>query len=678
MALRQQSIRSPMQNTCDWLFQDKTYLNWYYRRDLDSHQGLLWIKGKPGSGKSTLMKEAVRRASLDEDAEDRIVMSYFFNARGNQLEGSALGLFRSLILQLIHGNPKVEGEFLKLYLGKKLPPPEQGVPPKTVEWHQVELEDFLENSLPFWSTMQRVEIYIDALDECDELEARTVVEFFRELTFSAFDSGLNVNVCVSSRHYPHISVQSCPEVVVEQGNNGYIQNYVQKTLKRTYAPYQASLQNIAETVIRKASGVFLWVVLVLQMLREDVDRGSTTEAMQLKLDRIPTKMADLFTQLFNDRSIEDREEALQLWRWVILAERPLRLPELYIAMDFARHGVMYKLDLLDLDIQPQDHQTDFQTELARFRLRILYLSRGLLDVEFVDSPIDNTINRALEGRVQPIHETVKEFVVQKGFTLFTNDAESATTGQGHVILSKTCVDYLCSPELIRVLDNKARLDSLLKQFGRCSAILTWFVYAVDHCLDHARRADKHRCVAAHFLHDSDLWKYNSIRGWQMFNNTYTRATPDLPRGRYKTVLSFLCDEQLFFTAAHLVKRPDFRVHGTDSRGYTPLHEICREPLQGLDGKVSKLAKILMRRGADPRVLNSYGASPVDIARSRDLKKTLRVLAPEASSTRLGYSSTDTPDDIPTSKGRAQLLTGLDNGLWFTSIESSSTNELGRS
>lgn len=74
---------------------------------LESGQGLYWINGKAGSGKSTLMNYICRhdRKSeyLKEWRPDRLLLtpSYFFWAAGSMLQKSIEGLLRSLIYQML-------------------------------------------------------------------------------------------------------------------------------------------------------------------------------------------------------------------------------------------------------------------------------------------------------------------------------------------------------------------------------------------------------------------------------------------------------------------------------------------------------------------------------------------------------------------------------------------------
>ncbi|KAH0022815.1 purine and uridine phosphorylase, partial [Aureobasidium melanogenum] len=88
---RQATIKIAHAATCEWLFSKSEYLNWQNEDKIPEHHGFLWIKGKPGAGKSTIMKFAYSTAR--ENARGPIVISYFFNARGESLEKSTIGMY---------------------------------------------------------------------------------------------------------------------------------------------------------------------------------------------------------------------------------------------------------------------------------------------------------------------------------------------------------------------------------------------------------------------------------------------------------------------------------------------------------------------------------------------------------------------------------------------------------
>src|SRR4051812_39761793 len=93
----------PLQNTCDWVFQSDTYQSWASRTNPRTLGGFLRLKGKPGSGKSTLMKESVKRMTRQSNGIGArvVVAPFFFNARGSYLERSPLGMLMALCYHLL-------------------------------------------------------------------------------------------------------------------------------------------------------------------------------------------------------------------------------------------------------------------------------------------------------------------------------------------------------------------------------------------------------------------------------------------------------------------------------------------------------------------------------------------------------------------------------------------------
>ncbi len=170
-------------------------------------------------------------------------------------------------------------------------------------------------------------VFIDALDECEEESGeyeeesgvRRVVSFFAELTSSAVSSGCRFNVCMSSRHYPQISVPGCLEIFIENCNASDIFKYVQSKLclQDTWG------MDFQKEIVKKASGVFLWVVLVVRSLLKKKDEGGTIKQMQQILQSVPKKLDKLFTGYFETVNVEDCQRTLNLMQWILFAERPL-------------------------------------------------------------------------------------------------------------------------------------------------------------------------------------------------------------------------------------------------------------------------------------------------------------------------------------------------------------------
>ena len=93
------NIKRAHDQTCMWLLDQTQYKDWLDPEKIQNHHGFLWVKGKPGAGKSTMMKYALARAK--QAMTSSVIISFFFNARGETLEKTTLGMYRSLLFQLL-------------------------------------------------------------------------------------------------------------------------------------------------------------------------------------------------------------------------------------------------------------------------------------------------------------------------------------------------------------------------------------------------------------------------------------------------------------------------------------------------------------------------------------------------------------------------------------------------
>ena len=100
--MRLEMIEHNYEHTFSWIFDDKLspFVSWLRGKD-----GLFWIHGLPGSGKSTLMKyilcgphDELREYLHDPTSGLAYVQAaFFFHDRGSLLQKSFEGLLRSIL-----------------------------------------------------------------------------------------------------------------------------------------------------------------------------------------------------------------------------------------------------------------------------------------------------------------------------------------------------------------------------------------------------------------------------------------------------------------------------------------------------------------------------------------------------------------------------------------------------
>lgn len=299
--------------TCEWLPETPEHRRWMDPELMSTHHGIFWVKGKAGAGKSTLMKHASTRAEARCSARQH-VLNFFFHARGGSLEISTDGLFRSLLHQLLEKVPAVFDSLNKrrLSLAER-----QG-------WSSTLLKDTFREAVLSLDQHQ-VTCYIDAMDECRQSDIESIIQYFDNLGDALVLDGKASHVCLSSRHYPNLGSSKSVELVLEnqQGHDEDVRRYIKQRL--LVDGYDLRL-DLAELIESKASGVFLWFVLVVALVNQDGRNGHATEIYQ-RLDQIPTGLSDLFNEVIERGTKSNHFRPLL--QWVAFTDGPLTPEQLF-------------------------------------------------------------------------------------------------------------------------------------------------------------------------------------------------------------------------------------------------------------------------------------------------------------------------------------------------------------
>ncbi|KAK5087547.1 hypothetical protein LTR70_006959 [Exophiala xenobiotica] len=447
MLARHRNVEKALPSTCQWLFSHQHFVAWENRNKTDDHHGLLWIKGKPGSGKSTIMKEAL--VWVEKEWPTKIVLSYFFNARATgQLEKSSLGLYRSLLHQLLSIVPAIRPLFLSTYSPKARER-------RVGDWSEKELQNFFVEIVTLTPTiLPAVNILIDALDEGQDDDVRPMLDFIDQLGQHATSSGVQLRICLSSRYYPNITIHTGLFIFLEKESEHThdIERYVTAKFRGIRG---SQIDMLREEVLRRSAGVFLWVVLVVQMLKKMCDQGKRPGVILKKLGSIPQDLHNLFANLVKPDD-EDFEECITLFQWVMFSLEPLEPIELYLAIQQAH--------------APSEMDEARFMDQATAMNYILNCSRGL--VEFSSDWNDRLASERLE--VQFIHETVRDYLkageVLSHRTLNEQGSLSLSlTETCDMVIAETCLRYLlhvCEASSLAADDDNDEKHYLLLYYAR--------------------------------------------------------------------------------------------------------------------------------------------------------------------------------------------------------------------
>lgn len=477
---RQESIHDTYENTFQWIYHPPRDVDrpWdSFSTWLTEGRGVYWITGKAGSGKSTLMRmlhENKRTLDLLRTWCSRtplITASFFFWNSGSKMQMSQEGLLRSILLQTIEQRLQ-QGDYDdftdSLVAFAATLPSLQGLCFK-------DLLQLLRFVIESGGSPLKFFLILDGLDEFDGEKSKLISLIH---TLGMYD---HVKVCVSSRPWVVFEdgFHQQPSLVLQHLSHSDILHYVKNNLTKEPSfrelswadPLNAS--ELIRSITKKASGVFLWVVLVVESLVQGLADGDRVRDLEARLEEIPEELEELFSKMLHGlqgRYFKDAARLFQIHRatrWRGFGGRiGSKLPLLVYA--FAdEHGT----DLDATSKWPPKALTPKERFMISVSMKRRINSRcnGLLEI---DEPatitgetwkaryrqLDRLISEAEEGdlsvlptlysyghnlarsNVQYLHRTVKDYLEAPEIWRSIESA-APTEGEDHWVLS-LCLGYI--------------------------------------------------------------------------------------------------------------------------------------------------------------------------------------------------------------------------------------------
>ena len=473
MNYRQEEVLSTHLDSNNWIFRHEKYTKW-----LSEGCGLLWIKGKPGSGKSTLMKKIYK--SINENKSgNHVKLAFFFHRRGNALQQTPIGIFRTLLHQLLSQVPCFAGTFHDLWKQKKKweLESEQGW-----EWRFEELRDAFFSSLVAAAESHRIIIFVDALDEAGDASPE-IVQYFHNLNKACFNIAASTSICFSCRHFPIFAVKNAVQICLEDENQIDIGNFAREEFERTLdtialdSNSDQDINSLTKLITEKASGVFLWVTLMVPQVVKKYNAGESFKKIRETLENAPINLGEVYKHILkNVIDAENHERTLRLMQWVFFAMRPLSVTEIRYAMvsdDTSMTASQHSCEKSD----------NFVENDARMERLILSLSGGLVEAKYHEEfGISNMT-------VQFIHQSVNDFFLKDGFAILDSNFDEDFFGKGHSCLSISCINYFTQNGIISELKSMPQKkmrdwsDEVKRKFP-------FIEYSIKFMFRHAAEAEK--------------------------------------------------------------------------------------------------------------------------------------------------------------------------------------------
>ena len=482
---RQDVIEEAHTETCEWILKTLEFRTWLTRSNSYDGPGLLWIRGEAGCGKSTIMKFVSNRL---QSPDQLIVVSYYFTTLGSSQERSSLELWRSLVFQILS-----QAKDLQVVLDTLEKDTEFDMAsPKIVLGLLLEIVLRLKH--------KRLVCFVDALDECMENESRGIVADLESLSHHARIAGTKVNICASSRPWPLDPIVSGISIDLDK-QEGHMQDISRFVDDNLQLGLPNELEELKQHILGKSNGIFLWVVIVIRICKIRHAYMDNNRVI-IPLSLLPEGLHQLYFAMITSTHALGDQLMLSL-QWMLYAQRPLKLDELYFGTLYATEGGAVRAQRLALEFDVCDIR-DGSDKRKQF---ISLCSRGLIDSR--RSPF-----------IQFIHHSVRDFLHQ--FDRSTENLwENLARGTGHQQLRICCARQLTTRGLMQYIADTAEKSSrtniaeATKKQDELELKYPLLNYAANNVLYHAEQAQAAGVSQYDFLQSFEWssWKtvYNFVQ-----------------------------------------------------------------------------------------------------------------------------------------------------------------------
>ncbi|KAM0511307.1 hypothetical protein ACHAPE_009973 [Trichoderma viride] len=326
---RELAVGEAHEGTATWIFDESKptkFVKW-----LQKSNGMYWITGKAGSGKSTLMKfltdhpQTLQYLTEWTNGNDLIVAKHYFWNPGTTMQKSQEGLFRALLHQILGQRP----ELIPIVCADRWNAPyyERSFP-----WTLKQLAEAFQRLGGLDNVRLKICLFIDGLDEYDG-EPTDVIDIIQKIGESD-----KIKICTSSRPWIEFSDAyggNQPKLELQNFTREDIQRFIKDKLhnndkfNKLRGRDRAAADGLVLSITEKADGVFLWVFLVVRSLLRGLRNEDDILDLERRLGQLPEDLYKFFDNMLN--IIEDvyRERVSRLFLTMTSAKVALPIITFY-------------------------------------------------------------------------------------------------------------------------------------------------------------------------------------------------------------------------------------------------------------------------------------------------------------------------------------------------------------
>lgn len=329
----EQIRKKALAGTGRWLVEDSTYAEWHK----GSTSSLLWLHGKVGAGKSTLVSIVVEDAIKRSKAGRGPPPVYFYCSRdaAEPQRSDAAAICSSIVRQLSCAEPGLP----------LLPPVVETYEKKGQGFnsHGLQIDDSCDIIKKLIEYYPMTTIIIDALDECNAEEREKLLDAVEGLLKDSSFGLLKVflssrddqDIVCTLRDYPNVDLVSSRnsadiEAFVREETNRLVKK--QRLLRNSNAK-ETLVALIIDEVSSGADGMFRWASLQLEMLC----KMRTDQDIRQRLGRMPPQLEQLYEEIYQKTLNESQGEVgrsiiSNTLKWLLCAQRPMKSSEFCTAV----------------------------------------------------------------------------------------------------------------------------------------------------------------------------------------------------------------------------------------------------------------------------------------------------------------------------------------------------------